>query len=134
MERLRILKLNTDTGNWQDMYPLTLLQPRHEHACIVFNNKVIITGGGDSKTEIIELQGSNLNIRYGGRLNDNRHGHGMGIVSYGGVPNLITFGGAESVEIWNDQDETWKVSTDIKMEIPRSGFGYATIPRELLCP
>ena len=138
----RILKLNIDTGSWQDMYPFTMHQPRVNHACIVFNGKVIITGGSNPITEIIEMHGNNLTIRYGGRLNDDRFGHGMGIVNYSGVPTLITFGGgltvdsteAESVEIWNDQDETWKVSTDIKMEISRKLFGYATIPRELLCP
>ena len=143
--RSKILMLNTYDNTWQYEDPIFLEHKRYDHACIVYNDKVIITGGSteddyaSASTEIIDL-GSNLTIRKGGSLLHKRKLHGMGIISYNGVPTLIAFGGqditftpVETVEIWNDDSETWDIALDVKMEIPRHQAGYVTLPRELLC-
>ena len=142
----QILMLNTYDNTWQNEDLIFLEHGRYDHACVVYNDKIIITGGSGNdaaliSTEIVEQVGSNLTIRKGGSLRHKRTQHGMGIIYYNGVPTLIAFGGFQDVtfapvktlEMWNDDSETWDIARDIKMEFPRSHAGYVTLPRELLC-
>ena len=80
----RIMKYNLTSQNpWKEL-EAKLYQGRHNHACYVFNGKVIITGGRDDgesmqSTEILDL--ANLKLRKGGNMNESRYRHGMGIIT-----------------------------------------------------
>ena len=61
-------------------------------------------------------------------------GHGMGIINLNGYSTLVAFGGEnsklrgkylDSVEEWNDKEETWTLST-LKLSEGRSDFGYCS--------
>ena len=142
----RILKLNTYDHTWSSP-SIQLHQGRSFHSCIVFNDKVIITGGYDDyganhliSTEIIEIGKDVLTVRNGGNLMKRRRNHGMGIVILDNVPTVIAFGGRNSVEyidtveIWNDDSESWATSSSITLEQSKREFGFASVSTELLCP
>lgn len=91
----RIIKLTTEDNKWHQTN-IQLQDGRSGgHACILFNNKVIITGGIEcsKSTEIIDLRNGDLLIRKGGDLQQARVFLGMGIVTVNNTPTLIAFGG-----------------------------------------
>ena len=83
----RIMKYDLTSQNpWKES-SAKLNQGRHNHACHVFNGKVIITGGRDDgesmqSTEILDLP--NLKLRKGGNMNESRYRHGMGVITWKG--------------------------------------------------
>ena len=137
-----------DTSNdiWYG-HVIQLQQGRAFHQCIVFKNKIIITGGLAGglfdyldSTEIIDIDGRKLTIRNGPFMNDRRDNHGMGIVSKNDTPTMIVFGGRNSrtqylntVEEWDDINEEWLLS-DLTLTTQKCQFGFATLPIELICP
>lgn len=145
----RILKFTTDDTKWHNTS--MKLNPGVEGlACIVFNNKVIITGGHTTvhseyscATYIIDINNDgDFKMRSGNCLNEKRAYHGMGIIQTNNGATVIAFGGynlmdrhivASSVEIWNDSSETWQFS-NVPLIEARQNFGFATLPTELLCP
>lgn len=141
----RILKFNTSNKTWHNT-SIEIPQLR-DHSCINHGGKILISGGGDydvtamSKTYVLDIgDDGDLKIREVGRMIEARSAHGMGIVKLNNELKVITFGGQginsndlNSVEIWNDLNETWSKSSLI-IKQPKYGFGYATIPTELLCP
>lgn len=142
-----ILKVNIDEGIW-DRSPHILKEVRTNLMCVLFNNKVIITGGyvgpyPTSRTEIIDISDENEWYMWlGNDMNIRRAYHGMGIISLGNTLKLAAFGGKDnsemeyldldSIEIWNDNSETWELSA-MTLKQPKSEFGFATLPIELLC-
>ena len=144
----RITKFNFLNNTWSEL-PIKLTNGRKDHACQVFNSKVIISGGrhdGESmkSTEIIDLGNlSNLTLRHGGNMIRSRYRHGMGIITWKGKQMLIAFAGRlghggywDSIEAWNDSTETWTLipERELKLKEPKMAFGYATLPTELICP
>ena len=137
-----------DTSNklWYG-HVIQLQQGRAFHQCIVFKNKIIITGGLAGglfdyldSTEIIDIDGRKLTLRNGPFMNDRRDNHGMGIVSKNDTPTMIVFGGRNSrtqylntVEEWDDINEEWLLS-DLTLTTQKCQFGFATLPIELICP
>lgn len=146
----RIVKVNITSSEWL-LSELSLSVGRYEHSCVYFDSKIIITGGFNeyndvtSSTEIIDIDsnGSLMSPREAGNLNIERYDHGMGIVNLEQGPTVIAFGGIyyngiyrhlDSVEIWDAQTETWNISSNLILSEPKSGFGYAMVPTELICP
>ena len=118
----------------------SLLIGRLNHQSILYQGKVIVTGGerrriGENhysgmlrSTEIIDL--SNGVSRRVGDLNEARTLHGMGILKINGNSKLVVFGGEtiddngdvialDSVEEWDDESESWKISS-LKLSTARS--------------
>ena len=142
----RILKYNLTSeasdNPWKEL-DAKLKQGRQDHACHVFNGKVIITGGrhlGESlkSTEILDL--NSMKLKKGGEMNESRYRHGMGVITWKGKPILIAFGGRlahrnywKSVEFWNDSTETWTFLHELNLKEPKMAFGYATIPTDMIC-
>jgi len=137
-----ILMLNVANNTWPSV-SIKLKYGRRDHRCIVFNKKVIITGGTDNfanlySTEIVDFESGDLTMRQAGDLNVKREYHGMGIITLNGVPTVIAFGGQDtfslgSVEIWNDQHETWELSKNLTISF-NLDFAYGTFPTKILCP
>ena len=107
-----------------------------------------MTGGTNDtmafrSTEIIEIgENGDLNIRKGGDLNVARKNHGMGIITLGNRPTLISIGGdaggigidmLKSIEIWNPTSESWNISSNLTLKNERAYFSFATFPTEFLC-
>ena len=115
-------------GNLQDN--------RSQNTAIVFNGKIIVCGGYNminhggnyneefaKSTEIIPLEvlqkSSQLKAtsqtisRKVGDINFPRHNPAMGIVKVDGKSKVILFGGGQPVEEWDDDEEVWKVSTNL---------------------
>ena len=138
----RIFKINVITQEIKEIG--NLLNGRWSHSSAFFNGKVIVTGGGgnnanpnfstSTSTEVIDLE-SGLS-RIVGDLNTNRRSHGMGIVTKNGKPTLIVFGGEfskagheishDSIEEWDDQTETWRIS-NLKLNIGRHEFKWCSL-------
>ena len=117
---------------------------RWMHSSAFFKGNLIVTGGYNYKTpniaigvstEIIDLK--NGISRLGGKLKADRRYHGMGVISKNGKPTLVVFGGAchnksghnisrDSIEEWNDETETWKIS-DLKLDIGRHSFDWCSL-------
>ena len=143
----RILKFTTDDNKWHNT-SIELNGGREGLACIVFNSKVIITGGHttthnqySSGTYVIDIDNDGkFKLRSGHSLNEMRAYHGMGIIQRNNGATVIAFGGfnkmdgkLSSVEIWNDSNESWEIS-NVPLNRSRRDFGFATLPTELLCP
>ena len=142
----RILKFNTKYKKWTDT-AIKLEPELQRHRCYTFNKKVIITGGlsgmnqqKTSVTKIIDIHDNGeLKIRQAGNMTENRVDHGMGVIEIDNEYKVIAFGGSDggtflnSVEIWNDINETWSKSS-LVLRQPKSSFSFGTFPTELLCP
>jgi len=140
----RIMTFDTKTMSWE--IDGELIHGRWGHASFIFNGRIIITGGKNERgergyltsTEILELKPRKL--KEGGRLNDPRHGHGIGVVNINNAQKLVVFGGwsfnqvlLTSVEAWDDDRECWE-RTDLQMPHGLSHFAYCSKsePSELL--
>ena len=147
----KILKFDTRNNSW-NVSSLTLPQERFDNTCFLYQNKVIIVGGyvistehgtqTTNRTDIIDLNGEEMNIRKGGSLNIARVDHGMGVITIDNSSVLIVFGGTtntydgeilSSVEVWDPVDESWTISTTLNITEPRYSLGFVTVPNELLC-
>ena len=141
----RIMTFDTKTMSWE--IDGKLIHGRWGHASFIFNGRIIITGGKNERgergylnsTEILELKPRKL--KEGGRLNDPRHGHGIGVVNINNAQKLVVFGGwsfnqvlLTSVEAWDDDRECWE-RTDLHMPHGLSHFAYCSKSElsELLC-
>ena len=152
----RILKYTINDGKWHNT-SIHLEIGRFSHRCILYQNKVFVTGGIDTdpdsfepytrSTEIIEIgKNGELSIRNGPKLYIGRNGHGMGIITVGRTPTLIAFGGWNSYnannaidvwlefKIWNTTKYKWKTSRNMFMSQPKGAFGFATVSTDLICP
>ena len=138
----RVLKFNTNTKEFTNLGDV-LNEGRYGHACQVFKNKIIISGGYRpgkylDSTEIINL--NDLTTAYtAGSLVQAREFHGLAVVHVDNKPTFLAFGGYaynkffDSIEMWNPTTETWSM-TSMKMSEPKAGFGFLSLPTRLLCP
>ena len=143
----RILVLNTTSNVWTNSQ-ISLHEKRAAHACISYNSKILIVGGDapgndhPTSTEVIDVhENGRLSIRKARNLNTFRTGHGIGLITLDNVPTVVVFGGynkqdkyLDSVEIWDDDNETWITSKKLKLNTAKSTFGFASVPTKLLCP
>ena len=119
-----ILKFNISTSKWTVVG--NLKHPRSECSVAVFNDKIIVCNGRDANkilksTEIIPLKRISgekeiefLPIRKGGDTRLARCHGGIGVVQDGDSQKLIRFGNGVPTQEWNDETETWRISTQIK--------------------
>ena len=144
----RILKWNTQDKQWHNS-SIRLPYEVSNHCCILFNKKVIVTGGTDdarneiSTTIIIDIgqEDGGLTVRKGGDMNQSRAFHGMGIITIENIPSVIAFGGVnsnveggrDSIEVWNDNEETWSMFNS-SLKVPNYSFGFVTLPTSLISP
>ena len=157
----RILKYNIMTKAWTILDDLNI--GRESHTCALLGDKVIVCGGTNfdypgggylASTEVISISGKHP-PRKVGDLNNPRCKHGMALTRINDEVKLIAFGGhlrdwtkwasmnkedwndsatyLDSIEIWNDQNETWEVS-DLKLKEKKFEFGFLSVPSILLCP
>ena len=131
----KMIAFNTEIQEWFEIG--TLLEGRTDHRCIFYNGKLIVTGGYDGWNELKSTEIHDLSkgtSRAAANLNVARMGHGMGIINLNGYSTLVAFGGEnckirgkylDSVEEWNDMEETWTLST-LKLSEGRSDFGYCS--------
>ena len=112
----------------------SLLEGRLNHRCFFHRGKVVVVGGylALNSTEIINI--SDGTSRKVGDLNVARESHGMGIAHINGKSKLIVFGGynsvdgyLDSIEEWDDESETWTIST-LKLSEAIHSFGYCQLP------
>ena len=125
-----VMKLNIDSQEWTNVE--NLLKGRCHQQYVLFKNKIIVCGGyyGETSTEIIDL--SNGTVRKAGDLNVRRSMHGMDVSNHSGQRKVIAFGGfnandqyLDSVEEWNDESETWKM-TSLKLSEAKAQFRYSS--------
>ena len=123
----KILKFNTNTSKWTVVGDLE--EPRSECLVAIFNDKIIICNGRNGNkflksTEIIpfkvlespsgESEIEFLPIRKGGDTKFARRSGGIGVVQVGGSKKLIKYGSGLPTQEWNDETETWHITTKIK--------------------
>lgn len=138
----KLLIFNTDTKNWTAEHDNVLKEGRYEHACALFSNKIIVTGGLSfyfrenlASTEVIDIQDLTIST-VSGSLNQRRARHGLVKAQIGAKQTLMVMGGYEwidSIETWNEATGNWTISR-IKLSISRFGFGYLSVPTHILCP
>ena len=144
----RIIKLDANTNEWTDLGKLQI--GRYSHACAVFDNQIIVSGGQTSygnylnSSEIISI-GNVTSSRLSGSLNEARGSHGMAIADVNDESTLLAFGGnfyqdldnqreyLRSIEKWNSDSESWTLLTEDKLDEPKSSFGSVSVPSRLLC-
>ena len=111
----RILKYDTIEDKWKNT-SIQLEIGRFGHRCMIFNDKVIVTGGVRppdhellSSTEIIEFgKNGELTIRKGPNMPFPNYGHGTGIITLDRIPTLIVLGGHNSysasslIYVWHE--------------------------------
>ena len=144
----QILKFNIESQKWTEFG--CLHQERRGHRCFFFNGKIVVTGGfvreSLKSTEIIDVNilksteiigVYQIISRTAGDLNTARDSHGMGIVTINGEAKLIVFGGrsrdglTDSIEEWDDNSETWKMSS-LKLSEPKYDFVYCQLPSDMV--
>ena len=141
----RVLKFNTNTKEFTNLGDV-LKQERWYHACIVFEDKIIITGGlisgiKGSSTEIINL--NDLTTAHtAGNMVERRYLHGLVVVHVDNMPSVLAVGGEyfendykhlDSIEMWHPTNETWTM-TSMTLSQPRLRFGFISLPTRLVCP
>ena len=134
----RLLTFNIDTKEWKN-YGNVLKVQRLSHACVTFNDRIIIVGG--LSTEVIDIQDLSTST-FSGNLNQARGYHGLVVSHIGNKLTVLAFGGNsykdgtwtyfDSIETWNETTGKWTTSTN-KLEQPIHESGYSSIPTYLVC-
>ena len=140
----KIIQLNIKTNKWTTLGELQ--EGRYHHACAVFDDKIVVTGGYNSKggwtissSEVISLQNLSKSELVG-HMNERRSEHGMAIAQVNGKPTLLAFGGenghdfVDSIEQWIPESQSWAVLSDSKLSEAKRYFGHLSIPTQLICP
>ena len=118
-------------------------------ASVVFNSKLMITGGKtkwsksreieySAKTILVDLDNSiSKPAKYLGNLNIPRALHRMEIILMENQRKIIAIGGEttggkplDSIEIFNMKTNTWEIST-LKLSLPRANFSSIVVPSNL---
>ena len=138
----RIIKYNIKTKNWTEVASINV--GRRAHNCILFKNQIFIIGGYDGNTclnsvEILSLD--TMTIREGNGMQVGRRYHGSGLVHLDGKLRLAVFGGRsskygflDSIELFDEDTETWKLPKTLKLSRKKEEFGYLSVPSHLICP
>ena len=139
----RILSFNVNDHTFNEM-PFGLNVGRFCHTCtfIPDTNKIMIAGGYKSfsnvetklfeeldSTEILDVE--NGTVTMASPMNLKRSGHGMGVVNVNGEERLAVFGGFRdvgySVELYNTETQKWELAENLKLNIPRTKFGFVNV-------
>ena len=143
----RILIFNVNDHTFQELsFRLKVGRSNHRCAFIPNTKKIMITGGSsrfwpstngnefESSTVILDTE--NGRVTQGSPMNTKRRDHGMGIVTINGEERLAVFGGSKSwqtmldcVEVYDTKTRKWE-NTDIKLRVPKEGFGYLNVKRK----
>ena len=149
----QVMQYNTENHlwiNWPDL-PFKL----SGHACLKTGNKIIITGGWNGnnfssptyedpndhyfynpKTLILNMQASyTTTITYGGNIQSERTDHKMAWMG----DKIVAIGGyfqkdgsfrelLATIEEWNEETETWSISTSLRLKKGRREFALLSIP------
>lgn len=137
----KILTFNAETGEWRNLGNI-LKEGRFGHACVSFQNKIIIVGGSSgsdylASTEIIDVEDLTIST-LSGNLHQPRGHHGLVVAHVGTKLSVIAIGGGnrmqllDSIETWDETTGNWTKS-DIRLSSPRYDFGYLSIPPRLVC-
>ena len=133
----RIIKYNVTSNTWKN--EKSLKTGRSYHKCAWLKNQIFITGGwlGLKSVDIVTLDP--ITISKGKELNVGRHWHGLGLIHHQGKLTLIAFGGygpnkLDSVEVFNEDTKTWKLSKTLKLSEKKESFGFLSVPAHLICP
>jgi len=140
--------LNTRTEDKME-YSSKLGHGRYGARCIVFKDKVLITGGYNKANQInfndrrkVPTEIFDLKITQkwnGGSFQIQRSWHGIGEVTINGEQKVIAFGGIgnggwlKSVEIWDDTSETWSISKNLQLSEIKHDFGFLSANSDLIC-
>ena len=126
----RIISFDVRSHTFQVLpFQLNVGRVRHRCAFIPNTNKIMITGGNKSSTEVLDTEDGGVTMAC--PMNSKRSGHGIGVVTINGEDRLAVFGGFDgrtkfdSVELYNSETEKWETS-DLKLSEARSSFSYLT--------
>ena len=140
----RVLKFNTTSQQFQSLGDV-LNQGRAGHACVLFNDKIIVSGGHIagrrlSSTETIDVHDLKTS-HYAMDLIEPRAWHGLVVVHVNNKPTVLAVGGfgpsytrLDSIEMWNQttEIESWTM-TSKKLSEAKSSFGILSVPIGSLC-
>ena len=149
-EEHQVRELNMRTWEWEEegKWPQLGGGGRVDHACGVFNSKLIVTGGGESRSEpsdttlVLDLTGGpGTNWVEGGRLHSARYGHAMVTMGLAGQEKLFVIGGSEGgqmgdidrVEVWQEETRSWEEEEE-RLPEGRHFMGAVAVTRALVCP
>ena len=126
----RILSFNVQDHTFQEL-PSQLNVERVGLRCAFIPNtkKVMITGGFNDSTEILDTEDGSVTMA--NPMNSKRTHHGIGVVTINGGRRLAVFGGyngrseLDSVEIYN-QAERWETS-NMKLKQPKCFFAFISV-------
>ena len=135
----KFFKYNVISGTWTEAG--SLIYPRWNHACALYKNEVYISGGNwyENYVEILSL--NTLTTRTGNPHQIGRKSHGLGEIHINGQLTLAAFGGTDSsfnqldsIEIFDNDTQTWSVSETFKLEEKKTNFGFLSVSTNLICP
>ena len=137
----KVLTYDTKNRKWRDLGNI-LKEGRYGHACVSFQNRIIVVGGSSgsdylASTEIINVQDLTIST-FSGNLHQARGHHGLVVAHVGTKLSVMAIGGGnreqflDSIETWDETTGNWTKS-DVRLSFPRYEFGYLSIPSHLVC-
>ena len=127
----RILSFDVNDHTFQ-VLPFQLNVGRINHRCafIPNTNKIMITGGNSSSTEVLDTEDGSVTMA--SSMNSKRYGHGMDVITINGEDRIVVFGGFDGrnyldcVEVYNTNTEKWEM-TNLKLSKAKYGFSFLAI-------
>ena len=142
ISHIKLMKFNIESEEFTEFLKLGY-KDIHFFASVIFNGKVIITGGEEQvnnkryynyDTLIVDL--TTQKCRKGGKMKVARSRHAMEVISIKNKMKLIAFGGEvdigklKSVEIFDEETETWTLM-DKELNQKRKMFGHVRVSSTL---
>ena len=140
-----IIEFNLETMEWKSMGQLQ--QGRYGHSCVKFKDTIIVSGGKEPKnvgvfasTELIDVE--TLTSRPGPDMNRARSFHGLVEANYNEKLTVLAIGGMgfehdwkrwNSIEVWNHDNQSWSLSSDVELSEARTSFGFVKVPTKIVC-
>ena len=140
----RILSFNTRNHKFKELTTIQLKEGRGAQKCIQIpgTTKIIVSGGRDPSSgkqldsaEIIDFESKS--VKNTGKMNFKRVYHGIGILTLDGQDQVAIFGGSDdnydlldSVEVYDQKTQKWKIRADMKLSQARTHFGFLTIKHD----
>ena len=127
----RILSFDVESHTFQVLpFQLNVGRWRHRCAFIPNTNKIMITGGNSSSTEVLDTEDGSVTMA--SSMNSKRYGHGMDVITINGEDRIVVFGGFDGrnyldcVEVYNTNTEKWEM-TNLKLSKAKYGFSFLAI-------